>query len=176
MVCLQSSLPARWQHLTSTELTNKHSKRCFPVRGKPRPQGTAGRTNLIALPTDRPGELWRSPLDLRLSHLVAAPTRMAAVCFLLAVFTDTTFLSFPGAVIHEGRTLFLLSDFRVSIAMVFHTQGLASLQQDQKSHSSHRAYLTPEGADLECLQGGTKSVDSSKPMLFQFTSNNYWSV
>lgn len=127
--------------------------------------------------SDRPGELRRRPLDLRLSHLVAAPTRMAVVCFLLAVFTDTTFLSFPGAVIHEGRTLFLLSDFRVSIAMVFHTQGLASLQQDQKiTLLSHRAYLTPVGTDLECLQGGTKSVDSSKPTLFQFTSNNYWSV
>lgn len=29
----------------------KHSKRCFSVRGKLRPQGTAGRTHLITLPT-----------------------------------------------------------------------------------------------------------------------------
>lgn len=50
--------------------------------------------------------------------LVAAPTlwAQAAVCFLVAVFTDTTFLSSTGAVIQEGRTLVLVLDFRVSMA------------------------------------------------------------
>lgn len=142
MACLQSSLPARWQHLTSTELTNKALKAVLLCEGQAETSRHC-RKDPPHYPahSDRPGELRRSPLDLRLSHLVAAPTRMAAVCFLLAVFTDTTFLSFPGAVIHEGRTLFLLSDFRVSIAMVFHTQGLASLQQDQKSHSHHTGLI-----------------------------------
>lgn len=109
MVCRQSSLPASTARRQDRAHQHTLTWWCFSVRGKLRAMGSAGRTDFIAPPTltDRPA-----------SYLVAAPTlwAQAAVCFLVAVFTDTTFLSSTGAVIQEGRTLVLVLDFRVSMA------------------------------------------------------------
>lgn len=61
------------------------------------------------------------PSDQRLSHLAAA-TGTAAILLLFGVLTGATLFSATGAVIHEGRTLFLFSDFKVSISVPFHKE------------------------------------------------------